>query len=203
MEPLSDHFINGICRKMDIMKDNCLESQHLVDFMENLLSQNTKPTVTIAWAFGYHFDSEDRMSIRNSDDNREKRQLLAGLCLIWSGHNAYKIEQLSSKVDQIAQNQSCLISTVKDNPFITGKLSTNLHLLEGRLDDLARTATLWEYKSNMYGVANSIIILMEAQVRHVQRTQEGIFSTLAGKVLPQLVDPGHLNEAIDMKELME
>lgn len=127
---------------------------------------------------------------------REKRQALGIISLLFSVYNQREIQQLSSEVDNLSQNQRHIITSIKALAEATEKVQSNFLTLANETRELEKRVTLAGLESQIIETAQVAVIRSNEQVNHINMMSLGLFTGLGGKLSPLLVGPESLQTAL-------
>ena len=128
---------------------------------------------------------------------RNKRQGLSIISLLFSIYNQAEIQKLSSEVDNLRQNQRHIITSIKALAGATEKMQENFLILANETRKLERSVTIKGLESQIIEAAQLAVIQANEQVNHISMMSQGLFTGLSGKLSPLLVGPESLQTALE------
>lgn len=135
-------------------------------------------------------------STRDTTHERRRKQILGAISLMFSAYNLYEIQQLSSEVDHLKQNQKHIITSIKALAGVAETTQGNFEVLVNETRKLEMRITLQGLETQIMDAAQLGVIRANEQTAHINMMSQGLFTALSGKLSPMLVGPESLQIAL-------
>lgn len=135
-------------------------------------------------------------STRDTTHERRKKQILGAISLLFSAYNLYEIQQLSSEVDHLTQNQKHIITSIKALAEAAQTMQGNFEILVKETRKLELRVTLKSLENQIMDAAQLGVIRTNKYVTHINMMSQGLFMALSGRLSPLLVGPESLQIAL-------
>ena len=115
---------------------------------------------------------------------------------MFSAYNFYEIQQLSSEVDSLKQNQRHTITSIKALAEAAKTMQGNFEKLANETRKIEARVTLRSLENQIMDAAQMGVIRANEYVAHINMMSQGLYTALSGKLSPLLVDPESLQTAL-------
>lgn len=125
-----------------------------------------------------------------------KRQILGAISLLFSAYTLYEVQQLSSEVNSLKQNQRHIISSIKALADATKTMQGNFEILVNETRKIEICNTLRDLENQIIDAAPLGVIRVNELSSHINTMSQDLYTALSGKLLPLLVDHGSLQTSL-------